>query len=230
MGNYDQRLRWAKDAVTTMICNLQAPDTKWTLMDLARSVDDLNKAWDELTDCLVRQRTERDAQILRLIDELAEGEEGTLMSSIAAGCPVDYPTDPIDGYELTWWSVQYHSDVEVLRHRSVYVAKATWDDAVPEHERRTSGPGAPFEDEWKVYWRGQFTGRNPGWNCYRESSRFDWRGSYATEREALDAAIMLARDELGAVEDRVRAIKSSLEALVQRRATLPIGTEGNVKR
>lgn len=74
--SYDARLRAAKDAVTSMLCNLASKDTKFTLLDLGRTVDDLNKAWDELTDCLVRQRTERDAQIRRLIDDLAESRKG----------------------------------------------------------------------------------------------------------------------------------------------------------
>lgn len=75
MGDYDRLLRGAKDAVTEMLCNLQSKDTRFTTMDLACRIDDLNKAWAELTDCLVRQRNERDEQIRRLIDALAEARK-----------------------------------------------------------------------------------------------------------------------------------------------------------
>ena len=67
MRNYDQELRSAKSEVTR------------ALMDSAgRTVDDLNKAWDNLTDALVRQREERNLQILRLLDELSEAKKKTV--------------------------------------------------------------------------------------------------------------------------------------------------------
>jgi hypothetical protein len=72
--SYDRRLSDAKQAVITMLCNLQDPNTKFTHMDLARTIEDLNKAWDELTDALVRQRDERGAEVLRLLDQLAESK------------------------------------------------------------------------------------------------------------------------------------------------------------
>lgn len=42
---------------------------------MAQALDSLNKAWDELTDALVRQRDERDKQIARLMNELAEAKK-----------------------------------------------------------------------------------------------------------------------------------------------------------
>lgn len=77
--NYDLLLSDAKANATKAVVNLvkngrdgkplcDADAASWA----ATAMDDLNKAWDQLTDALVRQRTERDDQIRRLIDELAE--------------------------------------------------------------------------------------------------------------------------------------------------------------
>ncbi len=75
MGGYDLRLSDAKAACTR--CLLQASkDSKFDLSNLASAIDHLNKMWDELTDCLVRQREERGEQILALMDELAEAKKG----------------------------------------------------------------------------------------------------------------------------------------------------------
>ena len=41
-------------------------------MNISQAVDQLNEAWDALTDCLVRQREERNVLILELVDEVAE--------------------------------------------------------------------------------------------------------------------------------------------------------------
>lgn len=78
MRNYDLELSDVKAATTSELCNLIRDfGTKGVNLDrIANLIDQLNKAWDELTDCLVRQRKERDEQILRLIDELAEAKKG----------------------------------------------------------------------------------------------------------------------------------------------------------
>ena len=74
MGSYDDRVYDAKQAVTRTLCDLGKPDTRLAVMDLAGQIDALNRAWDDLTNCLVRQRRERDEQIIRLINELAEAK------------------------------------------------------------------------------------------------------------------------------------------------------------
>lgn len=75
MSNYDTQLRGAKDAVTNTLLKLISKDPgPWTLQDLAARIDDLNKAWDELTDALVRQRETRDRFISELVNRLAEAE------------------------------------------------------------------------------------------------------------------------------------------------------------
>lgn len=72
--SYDARLFEAKHRATRTLC--AAISGKADLTEVGSAIDDLNKAWDELTDALVRQRKERDLQIIRLIDELAEARKG----------------------------------------------------------------------------------------------------------------------------------------------------------
>lgn len=73
--SYDRRVSDAKETVTGMLMNLQDPNSRFTILDVARSVDDLNKAWDELTSCLVRQREARDREIASLLNQLAEARK-----------------------------------------------------------------------------------------------------------------------------------------------------------
>jgi hypothetical protein len=74
--SYDRNLSDAKHAATTMLCELVKTETRFTIMDMAGKVDDLNKAWDELTDHLVRQRDARDATISHLLDQIAHLKKG----------------------------------------------------------------------------------------------------------------------------------------------------------
>ena len=74
--SYDQDVHNAKQAVTDELLRFQRANPGTNAESLAMATDRLNKAWDALTDCLVRQRKERDAQILRLVDELAEAKKG----------------------------------------------------------------------------------------------------------------------------------------------------------
>jgi hypothetical protein len=74
--NYDSQLFDAKHAVTLAVCRATRDPSGDALPHLASAIDTLNEKWDELTDCLVRQRQERDEQIRRLIDELAEAKKG----------------------------------------------------------------------------------------------------------------------------------------------------------
>lgn len=44
---------------------------------------------------------------------------------MANRCPVTYPAEAVDGYELVWWTVEYHgSTIEVLPQRAVYKRSA----------------------------------------------------------------------------------------------------------
>jgi hypothetical protein len=72
--DYDGQLRAAKDYTTKTLARLAA-NKNTEPMEVSNAVDLLNKAWDELTDALVRQREERDKVITRLINELAERKE-----------------------------------------------------------------------------------------------------------------------------------------------------------
>jgi hypothetical protein len=76
MGSYDLRLSDAKRAALSACCRLNDPKDHNAVPHMAQSLDDLNAAWDALTDCLVRQRSELEGQVLRLIHELAEAKKG----------------------------------------------------------------------------------------------------------------------------------------------------------
>lgn len=73
MSNYDLMVSDLKRATTAEILRLQRD--KVDVDNIARLVDQLNEAWDKLTDALVRQRTERDNVIRDLIDQLAEARK-----------------------------------------------------------------------------------------------------------------------------------------------------------
>jgi hypothetical protein len=78
MSGYDDAVFAAKQNVTKLVCDVASDDQRrhrFGVEQLPGAIDHLNKAWDELTNCLVRQRTERDEQISRLISELAEAKK-----------------------------------------------------------------------------------------------------------------------------------------------------------
>lgn len=78
MSDYYRYVHEAKHSVTEAICLIVCSDEKKHergLELLPGAVDRLNKAWDELTDCLVRQRNERGEEVLRLLDLLAEAKK-----------------------------------------------------------------------------------------------------------------------------------------------------------
>jgi hypothetical protein len=77
MSDYDRDLMIAKRQLMTNISRLSAAvaegkNVTSAMDELSQSIDDLNKSWDELTDALVRQRTVRNEEILKLLDLIAE--------------------------------------------------------------------------------------------------------------------------------------------------------------
>jgi len=73
MKDYDGNLYSAKRAATDALLNLSR-NPESGQMDMAAALDSLNKAWDELTDYLIRQNKARDLRISELTDELTEME------------------------------------------------------------------------------------------------------------------------------------------------------------
>ena len=76
MRNYDSRVFDAKDRATRMLIELQRANKDADVTPMASALDELNQAWDALTDALVRQRNELGERILILINEIAEEKKG----------------------------------------------------------------------------------------------------------------------------------------------------------
>ncbi len=70
MNNYDSILFHAKDNVIKCLCRLIS-DKEMDITEMSAAIDNLNQAWDDLTNYLVRQREERDNVITHLMDKLA---------------------------------------------------------------------------------------------------------------------------------------------------------------
>ncbi len=82
MSNYDLIVSDAKRDALRAVIRLNENDKSgkpvcdgWNANDVANTIDNLNKAWDALTDALVRQREEYQKQVERLIHELAEARK-----------------------------------------------------------------------------------------------------------------------------------------------------------
>ncbi len=72
-AQYDREVWQAKQQALRALCsNGGKPNAE----ELATVLDDLNKAWGALTDCLVRQRRERDKYFSQLLSDLAEANKG----------------------------------------------------------------------------------------------------------------------------------------------------------
>ena len=71
-GNYDRAVADAKEGATTALLELSEGQDRHRM---ARALDNLNCAWDELTDALVRQRKARDDTIAYLHGKIAELEK-----------------------------------------------------------------------------------------------------------------------------------------------------------
>lgn len=74
MRNHDAAVSAAKNHATKTVCRVAGKTAD--PMEMGQAIDELNKAWDELTDALVRQRSERDRLIVELLNELAERPKG----------------------------------------------------------------------------------------------------------------------------------------------------------
>ncbi len=67
--SYDRNVSDAKQRTTAALM-----EKDLDRVSIGRAFDELNAAWDALTDALVRQRAIRDKQILSLLDQLAEAK------------------------------------------------------------------------------------------------------------------------------------------------------------
>lgn len=71
-GNLDRAVWDAQRRVSQCLLRMTSGNPPTTPEEMDQAIGDLNKAWDALTDALISQCEERDRQIRRLLDELAE--------------------------------------------------------------------------------------------------------------------------------------------------------------
>lgn len=114
--------------------------------------------------------------------------------------PFELPAEPIDQHELIWWNVR-EGDVE--RSRAVYHVNTPWEVAVPND--KGNHPGVALVDDWQMFdGRDRFHGRNCGWNPWHQ---FDWRGSFTTEAEAREEALVCVVGYIGRAERELERYK-----------------------
>lgn len=76
MIDYDGHLFNARQGASKALLNLSKAEANCDAVNfMSTTLDGLNKAWDELTDCLNRRIKERDWEIKRLLNELAESKD-----------------------------------------------------------------------------------------------------------------------------------------------------------
>lgn len=74
MEDYQKTVSNYKDQVTTLLCSVARGDNTADHL-LASAIDNLNKSWNAWVDALYRRCNERDSQICRLMNELAEAKK-----------------------------------------------------------------------------------------------------------------------------------------------------------
>lgn len=115
---------------------------------------------------------------------------------------INLPAEPVDGYEITWYTAG-GPDIRVDEYRLVYHAHRAWREVCPD----SHGEGAGFHDQWQVFENGQFESRISGWRLVSYwHDQFD-RG-HATREEASTEARKLVAARIG----RLRAEIENLEA------------------
>lgn len=73
--SYDRAVWDAKERISKTLCDLQLDPPRARAVDVAQDVDNLNKAWDELSNALVREKKVMRDTIDYLHRELAEARK-----------------------------------------------------------------------------------------------------------------------------------------------------------
>src|SRR5260370_38157882 len=85
--------------------------------------------------------------------------------------PFKLPKEPVDKYEIRWWTVEPLDIPTVIPHRAIYHINSTWKEIVGDDKNRrdrpcaaSAIPGVDFVDNWQLFRRDRFIGRNVGWS------------------------------------------------------------------
>jgi hypothetical protein len=131
--------------------------------------------------------------------------------------PFTLPEEPVDQYEVFWWSVESYSDIpRIVASRAVYHMHTTWEELFDADDRP---PGAPFIKQWQIFRNGAFTGRghdhesSPTGDGWSDWHNFDWFGTYAMRAEAVVAARRLASERLASFVQSANALREWLNTV-----------------
>ncbi len=138
-----------------------------------------------------------------------------ISSEDPARLPFELPSQPVDGYEVRWWSVEVLGhETKVVPHRAVFHKRRSWTELFEPDGRP---PGAGFVNEWQVFRRERFTGRSEGW---RDGwSDYDWGLDFGSERDALLKAVEFTEATIAKKRDDLRDLQRSLAEFRERLAS-----------
>lgn len=131
----------------------------------------------------------------------------------------ELPSEPVDGFELKWFTLGEYEPSSVIPRRAVYRVNVSWRDAFPDEADRG---GIPFIDEWMIYERGRLTGRVSGW---RNVLKFSWVNFHASEQEALGHAGNVLRRRIASRREEIDELNVQLESVVAQTTNLRLFRE-----
>ena len=121
--------------------------------------------------------------------------------------PFELPAEPVDQYEVRWWSFDPYSPGVIRESCAVYHANTDWKTLFPDSDR----DGAPFKNEWAIFCNGTLTGRRNGW---REAwLQVDWSDSYDSRVAVLKAAGERVVERITAHEQSITELRAVLSRL-----------------
>lgn len=120
---------------------------------------------------------------------------------------ITLPNEPIDNYEIKWFSVE-GPHIRVTEWRLVYHAIKSWREVCPDAQ----GDGADFCDQWQVFENGRFESRLIEWKTPTTDRYWQekFQIGYATKGEAIARARELVRARVGRLRDEVADLEARL--------------------
>jgi len=105
------------------------------------------------------------------------------------------PTNPVDRYELTYFTIAYEHVQEI---RLKYHANSRWAD-------ECEGNGADLINQWQVFTDGWFSGRMDGWN---RPSELDHADHFEKRGDAVDALKVRLEQRAQSHDERAQELRA----------------------